>query len=46
MRPALIGSPPPARSRFGNMPEQFAALMKAEQVKWGMVVRAANIKVD
>ena len=30
----------------GDTPEQFAAYIKAENEKWGAVVRAANIKVD
>jgi tripartite-type tricarboxylate transporter receptor subunit TctC len=29
-----------------NRPEEFAAWIKAEFMKWGVVVRAANIKVD
>ena len=31
---------------IGNTPEQFAGLIKAEQVKWARVVREANIKID
>ena len=30
----------------GDTPEQFAAYIKAENEKWGAVVRSANIKVD
>jgi tripartite-type tricarboxylate transporter receptor subunit TctC len=31
---------------FGNTPEQFAALMKADIAKWAKVVKAANIRLD
>ena len=30
----------------GNTPEQFAAVIKSETVKWGEVVRAAGIKIE
>ena len=31
---------------IGNSPAEFAAFIKAEQVKWSQVVRAANIRID
>jgi tripartite-type tricarboxylate transporter receptor subunit TctC len=31
---------------IANMPEEFAAWIKAELIKWGEVVRAANIKIE
>lgn len=45
---------PEVRSRFealgfrivGNTPEQFEAFLKAEVVKWGKVVKAANISAN
>jgi tripartite-type tricarboxylate transporter receptor subunit TctC len=30
----------------GDTPEQFASYIKDEIVKWGAVVRSANIKAD
>ena len=30
----------------GSTPEQFVAYIKAEQVKWGKVIREANIRID
>jgi tripartite-type tricarboxylate transporter receptor subunit TctC len=30
----------------GDTPEEFAAYIKTEIVKWAKVVKAANIKVD
>ena len=30
----------------GNTPEQFAALLQEELVKWAKLVKAANIKID
>lgn len=30
----------------GNTPEEFAAHIKAEQTKWGKVIRAANVRID
>jgi tripartite-type tricarboxylate transporter receptor subunit TctC len=29
-----------------NMPEEFAAWIKAESVKWGKVVHATNIRIE
>ena len=31
---------------LGTTPEQFAAFQRAEILKWGKVVRSANIQVD
>lgn len=31
---------------IGNTSEQFAAFIKSEQVKWGRVVREANIRIE
>ncbi len=31
---------------IGNSPEQFAAYIKAEQEKWGKVIRKANVHVE
>jgi tripartite-type tricarboxylate transporter receptor subunit TctC len=31
---------------IGNTPEQFAAFIRSEQVKWSKVVRAANITIE
>jgi len=31
---------------LGTRPEQFAAFQRAEIVKWGKVIRSANIQVD
>ena len=30
----------------GNTPEEFAAVIKSEQAKWGKVIREANIRID
>ena len=30
----------------GNSPEQYAAHLKAEKLKWAPVIKAANIKVE
>ncbi len=30
----------------GNTPEEFAAFIKAEQAKWGKVIREAKIRID
>jgi tripartite-type tricarboxylate transporter receptor subunit TctC len=30
----------------GSTPEEFTAFIKAEQAKWGKVVREANIRVE
>ena len=30
----------------GNSPEEFAAVIKAEQAKWGTVIREANIRIE
>lgn len=30
----------------GNTPEEFAAFIKAEQSKWGKVIREANVRID
>jgi tripartite-type tricarboxylate transporter receptor subunit TctC len=30
----------------GNSPEEFGAFIKAEQVKWGKVIREANIRIE
>ena len=31
---------------LGTMPDQFAAFQRAEIVKWGQVIKAANVHVD
>jgi tripartite-type tricarboxylate transporter receptor subunit TctC len=31
---------------IANTPEEFAAWIKAELIKWGEVVRATNIKIE
>jgi len=31
---------------IGNSPEQFAAFIKAEQAKWGKVVKEANVRIE
>ena len=31
---------------MGGTPEHYAAFMRAEQARWGEVVRKNNIKVD
>jgi tripartite-type tricarboxylate transporter receptor subunit TctC len=31
---------------IGNTPEEFAAFIKGEHVKWSRVVREANIRVE
>ena len=31
---------------IGNSPEQFAAFIKAEQLKWGKVVKEANVRIE
>jgi tripartite-type tricarboxylate transporter receptor subunit TctC len=30
----------------GNTPEEFAAVIKSEQAKWGKVIREANVRID
>ena len=30
----------------GGTPEQFGALIRAEQEKWAPIIRSANIKID
>jgi tripartite-type tricarboxylate transporter receptor subunit TctC len=30
----------------GNTPEEFAAVIKSEQAKWGKVIREANIRIE
>lgn len=30
----------------GNTPEEFAAVIKAEQAKWGKVIREANVRIE
>jgi tripartite-type tricarboxylate transporter receptor subunit TctC len=31
---------------IGNTPEEFAAVIKAEQAKWGKVIRDANVRIE
>jgi tripartite-type tricarboxylate transporter receptor subunit TctC len=31
---------------FSSTPEQLAALMKTDMVKWAKVIKAANIKLE
>jgi tripartite-type tricarboxylate transporter receptor subunit TctC len=31
---------------MGETPEEFAAFIKAEHAKWGMIVRDAGIKAE
>jgi tripartite-type tricarboxylate transporter receptor subunit TctC len=31
---------------IGNTPEEFAAVIKSEQAKWGKVVREANVRIE
>lgn len=33
-------------SLIGNSPREFAAQIRADRVKWGAIIRAANIKAD
>ena len=30
----------------GNTPEEYTAFIKAEQTKWGKIVREANIRIE
>jgi tripartite-type tricarboxylate transporter receptor subunit TctC len=31
---------------IGNSPQEFAAHIKAEQAKWGKVIREANVRIE